>query len=387
MKVLSFSYCFPNRANRSWGVFVLNRLAALSRLVELEVVSPVPTFPVWTRMQGALPDLDEEIGGLKVHRPRFFYFPGILKFTDGWFYGRGTRKWVKAFCESWKPDLLDVHFVWPDGVGVYHIARELGIPYVITERGWLNVCVRKPSMRGQCAAALQHAAAVIGVSKALAEMAAGLGVDAAKIHIIQNGVDKSVFHPMDRSACRKELGLLVDRRLLVTVAHLKRTKGHDETVRALAKLPADVSLVIVGGETDRGGYVRHLLKLADRLGLKGRLVLAGRRPHDQIPRYLNAGDVSVLASHSEGCPNVVLESLACGTPAVATRVGAVPQIITPGENGVIVPVGDVDALAEGIASLLDARLPSENLSAGIPSWEEVAERVRRVFSDVLDGRR
>jgi len=323
-----------------------------------------------------------EMGGLKVHRPRFFYFPGILKSTDGWFYGRGIRTWVTKFCETWKPDLLDVHFVWPDGVGISHIARKLGVPYVITLRGWLNVCVKHTSMRKQCARALRHAAAVISVSKPMADIAADLGVQPHRIHVIPNGVDKNVFHPMDKSVCREQLGLPVDRRIIISVAHLKQTKGHDETVGALARLPEDVSLVIVGGETDHGRYLRHLKQIVDQLGLGDRLILAGRQPHDRVPLYLNAADVSVLASHNEGCPNVVLESLACGTPVVATRVGAVPQIITLGKNGAIVPVRDVVALAEGIRGLLDAPPSSEGLSTGIPSWDAVAERVFKVFTEV-----
>jgi glycosyltransferase involved in cell wall biosynthesis len=344
----------------------------------------VTAFPVARNPQ---PEPVEEMRGLRVYRPQYFYVPGILKSLDGRFYGRGLRRWFEDYCTRRRPDLLDVHFIWPDGVGVYHMARGSGIPYVITLRGLLNYCVTKRSMKRQCAVALNAAAAVISVSKPMARMAVELGVPEERVTVIPNGVDKEVFFPRDRTECRRRLDLPLDRRLIVSVAHLKRTKGHDEAVRALAKLPDDVVLVIIGGDVDRGGYRRHLLRLIAELGIEKRVVLAGKRPHEEIPLYLSAADLTVLASHREGCPNVVLESLGCGTPAVSTDVGAVPDLITPGQNGWYVPVLDVDALAEAIRRTLDATWSPRTISDSVESWDSVAEKCERVLVDTFERTR
>ena len=387
MKVISFSYCFPSTARPAWGVFVLQRLAALARLADLEVVSPFPAFPFYTHLTGGHPPIADQFGGLAVHRPRFFYVPGLFKAQDGRFYARGIRRWLEWFCRRSRPDVLDAHFIWPDGVGVSHLAGRMGIPYVITLRGKIYPCMENRSMKRQCAAALRSAAAVISVDSRMAELAAELGTPADRLHVIPNGVDGKRFAPMDKAAARAELGLPPNVRLLVTVAHLKRTKGHGEAVRALARLGGDVHLVIVGGEVERAGYRRELKGLIGELGLRGRVHLVGPQPYDIIPKYFAAADASVLASHREGCPNVVLESLSCGRPVVATDVGGVPDLL-PHQGGRIVPVGDIDALAGAIGQVLAGNWPVERVRAcpAVRSWEQVAQAVLDVLNGVVAGR-
>ncbi len=385
-KVLSFSYCFPSQASPERCVFVLYRLAALAKRLDLEVAAPVPVFPMINRRRQPR-DLTEEMRGLTVHRPRYFYVPGVLKSLDGRWYGHGLQRWLAAYCERRRPDLLDVHFEWPDGVGAYHLAGKTGQPYVITMRGLLNYCVTKPSMRTQCAVALRGAASIISVSKPLAQMAIDMGVPEERVTVIPNGVDKEIFHPRDKTECRRTLGLPLDRRIAVSVAHLKRTKGHDEAVRALAQVPEDVVLVIVGGDVDRGAYRKRLEQLIRGLGLQGRVMVAGRRPHETIPLYMAAADMTVLASHREGCPNVVLESLGCGTPVVATNVGAVPDILTSGKNGWVVPLFDVEALADAMRKTLDAAWSPTALSNAVESWDMVAAKCEEVLVETFERTR
>ena len=169
LKILSFSYCFPNQQNPNWGMFVYQRLKALAKLEQLQVCSPVPWFPVLKKYAGSNVALDWQ--GLTVHRPGFFYLPGILKNADARFYAKGLKHWLQQYCEKSKLDLRDAQFVWPDGVGVALLAQELGIPYTITLRGKIYECLKVPSQASQCAEALKGAAAVISVSSPMAEEA------------------------------------------------------------------------------------------------------------------------------------------------------------------------------------------------------------------------
>ncbi len=382
MRILSLSYCFPSSVDPTWGVFILQRLAALGRLVDLEVASPVPVFPL-SGLLRRLPGAREEHGGLTVHYPHFLYVPGILKTMDARLYARGVRGWLDAYLRRRPVDLLDAHFVWPDGVGVYRLARRVGIPYAITLRGKIYPCLENRSMTRQCAAALQGAAAVISVDSLMAGIAVDLGAPPERVHVIPNGVDKTFFSAQDRADARRRLALPPDGLLLVTVGHLKASKGHGEVLQALAQLPPDVRLVIVGGELE--GYRPALLALVERLGLRDRVTLAGKQPYERIPLYFSAADASVLASWREGCPNVVLESLACGTPVVATRVGAVPDLIAPGVNGVIVPPRDAAALAAGLHEVLTRKWSREALRAspGVRSWDAIAREVAAVLNGVV----
>jgi teichuronic acid biosynthesis glycosyltransferase TuaC len=362
-------------------MFVYQRLTALAQREELQVCSPVPWFPL-LKDKAALART-EQWHGLMVHRRGFFYVPAFLKNADAWFYARGLKGWLKTFSQGWLPDLLDAHFIWPDGVGVALLAKELRIPYAITLRGKIYECLKVPSQARQCAEALKGAAAVISVSSRMAHEALALGADKSRLHVISNGVNLDHFRPRDRRACREQLGLPVAGRLLITVAHLGHRKGHYEMIRALPGLPEDVKLVIVGGEA-QGGTAEGLRKIASSCGVSERLIMPGSQPYDRIPLYFSAADASVLASYREGCPNAVLESLACGIPVIATDVGAVPDILPVPTAGRIVPAEQVDLLRDAVAEVLadswDANTVVKN--SRVRNWAQVAEEVQRVFKNL-----
>jgi len=382
LKILSFSYCFPSQNNPAWGVFVYQRLAALARLEEVKVCAPTPWFPVVTPNVGC--DEAQTWQDLNVYRPSFFYFPGILKNHDACFYARGLKKWLGNLCQVWRPDVLDAHFVWPDGVGVGLLAKKLGIPYVVTLRGKIYECLKVPSQTRQCAAALQNAAAVISVSSKMAEEALTLGVAPERLHVITNGVDQERFSPKDKKECRRLLGLPEEGRLLVTVSHLGHRKGHHEVLHALSHLPKDVKLVIVGGDA-QGGTPEKLQEVAQSVGVADRLILPGRQPYEKIPFYYNAANASVLASYREGCPNAVLESLACGTPVVATDVGAVPDILPVPNAGRIVPAEQVEPLRKALSEVLRSEWNADEVvqMSKVRSWQRVAEEVGEVFQRIV----
>jgi glycosyltransferase involved in cell wall biosynthesis len=381
--VLSFSYCFPSQANPTWGVFVQQRLAAMAQHVELQVVSPAAWFPGTGGRRGAAGPASEIRDGITVHRPRFLCVPKVMKSFDGRFYGSSLQNWLDRMIVDWRPDILDAHFVWPDGVGVSRLARRASLPYSITLRGKLYPCLEIESQRGQCVDALRGADQVISVDPRMAEVAEDLGVCAERIKVIPNGVDLDRFQRGDRVAARIELGLPLEGRLIATVAHLGQRKGHHETLAALQKLPSDVRLVLVGGPGPLGGDGNDLRQLAEQLGVADRLIIAGKQPHELVPKYYQAADVSVLASWREGCPNTVLESLACGTPVVATDVGSVRWMINDGINGRVVPVRDARQLAAGIEEMLQ-RVPDPvevRKSPAVRSWDTVAQEVLNCFSE------
>lgn len=366
-------------------MFVFQRLQAIAKIEELEAVAPVPTFPLVSRLRGWPGEVHGTWDGLTVHRPRFFYVPGVLKWSHGSFYGHGIRRWLDQLCNQQPPDVLDAHFVWPDGVGVARLAQSVGLPYAITLRGWLYESMKYPRILRQCVRALDGAATVISVSRHLAETAIELGAAREKIHVIPNGVDLDRFQPRDKQAARRELGLAKDGRIIVSVAHLGPRKGHQETVRAVAQLPEDVRLVLVGGDTSGGRDRKQLRTLINELGIGHRVTLAGQQPYEQVPKYLNAADISVLASYREGCPNVVLESIASGTPVVATDVGAVRDMIEDGRNGKIVPPQQVAPLRDAMAELLE-NPPSAGAvrqSPAVRSWDDVAMEACGVLAGVV----
>jgi len=385
LNVLSFSYCFPNAGRPTWGVFVHRRLAALARRedVSLQVVSPVPGLGLATFFRRQCEPVQDRWEGLTVHRPRFFRIPGVFQSSHARWYARGLERWLERFIGSWHPDILDAHFIWPDGVGVARLAGRRGLPYAITLRGKIYPCLEVPSQRRQCAEALRGAAAVISVDARMAQIARDLGAPPERVSVIPNGVDLDDFKPGNKQAARGRLGLPEDGRLLVSVAHLGVRKGHRETIEAVASLPGDVHLVLVGTDAPGCRDAGVLRRLVEDLRLADRVIFAGPQPHERIPDFFIAADASVLASYREGCPNAVLESLACGTPVVATPAGAVPEMVVPGRNGAIVPMKDPAALAEAISAVLGRTWDPREVAGTVQSWDEVAARVVGVFQHAL----
>lgn len=380
MRVLSFSYCFPNRVNPTWGVFIAQRLTALSQRedVELEVCAPVPMFPIVSHLQSGIPPLQETNHGLTVHHPRYFYVPKFMKHLDGKLYARGLLPWVRDYCKRSQPKIFDAHFAWPDGVGVYHLSRKLNIPYVVTLRGWIWVGMNQPKLWSQAIEALQNAHAIINLCKPMADICRKLGCEEQRLHVIHNGVNRKLFYPIDNAVARKALGLPQHLSLIVCVAYFQRRKGIIEVIQALAKLSSDTHLLIVGMPAE-ADYYAEVLRTIDKLNLTDRVIIAGQQPHEKLPLFYNAANVTVLVSYWEGCPNAIMESLGCGTPVIATPVGSVPEQVIPGKNGYIVPMKDPDALAEALRKALSQNWDCQQLAASVMSWNEVAHEVQKVL--------
>jgi glycosyltransferase involved in cell wall biosynthesis len=178
---------------------------------------------------------------------------------------------------------------------------------------------------------------------------------------LYNGIELSRFATVatgTREAVRKRLGIPADAPVAVTVAVLREPKGIQHMIRALpAVLEAvpDAHYLVVGD----GPHRAALEEEADLAGVVERVVFAGAS--DDVPSSLAAGDVFVLPSLTEALPTVIAEAGAAGLPIVATAVGGIPEMVSPGDSGLLVPPGDEPALAEAVARLL----ANPRLAAGL----------------------
>jgi glycosyltransferase involved in cell wall biosynthesis len=171
-----------------------------------------------------------------------------------------------------------------------------------------------------------------------------LGVPAERITPLRNGVDLQRFQPIDREAARRALGLT--RFTLLSVGVLDPRKGHDLAIKALALLP-EVRLLIAGIGPER----KRLEELAAQTGVTRRVSFLGAVPQTELKTYYNAADAMVLASSREGWANVLLESMACGTPVVATNVWGTPEVVTAPEAGVLMRERSAQGLADAVEAL------------------------------------
>ncbi len=355
--LLTVTTLYPNAHQPNHGVFVENRLRHLvaSGAARSEVIAPVPWFPSdnplfgdWGRYAG-IPALERR-HGLVVHHPRYLALPRVGLISGPWMLHRALRGAVRRLMRDGRRfDAIDAHYLYPDGVAALWLGKELGLPVVVTARGSDTSLLPQYRLpRRMIEGVIAGADALIAVSAGLRQGLLDLGAPAEKVTVLRNGVDLDTFQPpRDREALRAELGLTGP--TLLSVGLLIPRKGHDRIIAALPDLPG-CTLLVAGEGPDRAA----LLALAARLGVADRVRLLGPQPHAMLARLYAAADALVLASLREGWANVLLEAMACGTPALAGPAWGSAEAISAPAAGLVLADVTPAAIVDGVRRLLAA---------------------------------
>jgi glycosyltransferase involved in cell wall biosynthesis len=375
VNLLFITNVFPTPVEPTKGVFNFYLARALAAEHRVRVIAPVP----WTAERGGgpfPPGRAEVRDGVPVSYPRYYYPPRVLRCAYGWFYWRSIRCAARAAVGAERPDVVLSFWAHPDGEAATRAARECGAPVVSLVGGSDVLLARGAARRARVARVLRSSDAVVAVSRDLARNICALGVVPENVSVWNRGVDSSIFVPGDRRAARQRLGLPADVPALLWVGRMVPVKGLDVLLSACAGLrsrAAQFHLYLVGT-----GELRQALEHQVRAqNLRERVSFVGERRHDELADWYRAADLTVLPSLSEGIPNVLRESLACGTPFVASNVGGIPEIATEPCLR-LVPPGDSGALAEAIASALAAR-GSERPTLTSTNWAEAAGALVRIL--------
>jgi teichuronic acid biosynthesis glycosyltransferase TuaC len=390
-RVLLFSTVFPNAAQPHHGVFVRERMNGLPADFEVRVVAPTPWFPLVSGLRpGFRPEVprEEVQDGVPVFHPRFLSVPGILKCLDGLLLFLCTLPLLIRLRREFRFDVIDAHFVYPEGLAAALAGLVLRVPVTVTLRGMLPLLAPFRLRRPQLRFALRRAARVIAVSESLKRDAVALGVPPERVRVIGNGIDPGLFRPQDRTEARRSLGLPKYGPLLVSVGTMAPRKGFHLVMEAMAKLGKSwptLRFAIIGGDGAEGAMTAELRQLAERLKIAGRVIFAGPRERGELASWYAAADLFVLATAHEGCPNVVLEALACGTPVVATPVGSIPELLDPRTTGLLVE-RSVESIAAGIDKALNQGWDRDAVRARIESrtWRAVGREVAEELRAAVD---
>ncbi|HEY0183735.1 MAG TPA: glycosyltransferase [Rhodopila sp.] len=357
VRLLTFSTLFPHAARPNHGIFVENRLRHLlgSGEASSTVLAPVPWFPFQSERFGdwalnARAPAVETRHGIPILHPRYPIIPKVGMAVAPWLLYRAMVPQVAhLLAQGQRFDAIDAHYVYPDGVTATWLGRRFGLPVVITARGTdVNLIPRYRIPRRLIQGAIRDASALIAVSQALKQALIALGAPEAKVTVLRNGVETTLFRPPhDRAAARAAVNLT--RPALLSVGGLIERKGHHRTIEAMRQLP-EYELLIAGEGPER----ERLATLIDTFGLADRVRLLGPLPHRGLPALYGAADASVLASSREGWANVLLESMACGTPVLAANIWGNPEVVGAPEAGLIYQPNTPDGIAAGVRRLFRA---------------------------------
>jgi teichuronic acid biosynthesis glycosyltransferase TuaC len=384
MRVLTFTSLFPNRTNPYLGIFIFQRVAHLAKRLgnHVQVVAPVPYVPRWLRPRpdGHIPS-QENIGGLSVHHPRYPFLPKISMPVHGFLLALGSWLLVKRLKQENMFDCIDAHFIYPDCFAAILLGKLLDLPVIVSARGTdINLYPSFKLIRPMIRWTLRNAAGAIAVSASLRDVMVELGLPEDGVRVIGNGIDPDRFRPVDPSEARKLLELPATAQILVSVGALIPRKGFHVLIPAVAQIATqfpNLRVYILG----EGEYRPTLESLIRRWNLQERVFLIGNIPNDKLKLWYSAANVSCLVSSREGWPNVLQESLACGTPVVATHLWGAPEIIVSSELGFLVEQ-DSAAIAAALESALNKDWHREAIAqhAGKRTWDSVGSEVEDFLS-------
>jgi len=382
--ILTYTSLFPNSQEPNLGIFVYQRIAHLARRPgnAVTVIAPIPYYPRWapgeTRQKFGHISTQECIGDLCIQHPRYPLLPKISMPIHALLMALGSLHVVRHLHAIHVFDCIDAHFVYPDGTAAMLLGKILGLPVIVSARGTdLTDYPTHRLIRPMLRWALAHAAGIVAVSDSLKQAIVDLGISPDRVQTIANGIDPERFSPMEQAEAREQLNLPRQGRVLVSVGNLYPVKSQDLLVSAMALLvPRHPSLrLCIVGE----GHMRSLLQQQIRKSrLQDHVFLIGSRPNEELCKWFSAADLSCLVSSREGWPNVVSESLACGTPVVAAAVGGIGEIITSENLGMLVE-RNPESIAEGIAAALLKPWDRAAIAqqGRLRTWNRVAEECDR----------
>jgi glycosyltransferase involved in cell wall biosynthesis len=377
MRILFLSSVYPRSYAPVRGIYCHSLCRALAARHEVRVISPITWLERLRHRrlfsQGRVGPSADGADEPVAEYPWYLYPPKVLRSRHGWFMWRSIRSPVARALAEFAPDCVLSYWLHPDGDTAVRAARSAGVPSAVIVGGSDALLLpREPARRKSIGAVLESADALITVSRGLKDKVVALGADAGKVHVIYQGIDRALFHPGDRTEARHRLGLPVQQKALLWIGGMVPVKAVDTLLDAchlLRAQNADFRLYLIGDGPLRAALAARV----ETLGMADSVTFLGALPPARLPDWYRAADLTVLSSLSEGIPNVLRESLACGTPFVATRVGDIAELC-PEAAGDLVPPGDPTALAAAIVSALGgrgAKPPRSHPS----SWGEYADEV------------
>ncbi|AFS38144.1 glycosyltransferase [Alteromonas macleodii] len=370
-KILAISYLFPNPEKPNHGIFVYNRLNAMAKYADITVINPIPWSPIHLFIDkfkhlSHIPSSTQR-GNLSIYHPRYLSIPGHFKALEILSYRNAVKKVIKKIRFDF--DLIDLHWTFPDLPAGDYLSNRYHTPYRVTLRGMEAFHQQDGDIRERTVAKyLKKVDSIISLSEEMADTADRIASSRHKTKVVRNGVDTDAFFYKDKTACRNNLEIPSENKVIIGVGALIYRKGFDVVINALSHIVNTEALhnthfYILGAEGAEGDYRKELRKLVFDLQLSEHVHFVGAVPNEKLIDWYNAADLFCLSSRGEGSPNVLTEALACGCPALATKVGSVPEIMASEPNlGKVVSPDDNLAIVNALIMLLQQDLNREELA-------------------------
>lgn len=383
LRIAVVTHYFPSSAEPWQGRSAYQTLRLIAQCADVQVFYPNASYPSILKSRNRRFTLDHSWSPPDVKTKYYDYraLPVISRPFNGNTAARVLLPHVRAFA----PDLIFSCVLYPHGYTALKIARALSVPAVAMAIGSDINRMADAVSAMHTRAVLRESDLILSVCEDLRKKAVAMGARPERSHAILNGCDLSTFHVIDRLQARQKLDIAADAQAVVYVGRMDIKKGLRELVEASISLHAQrpkLQVYLIGDGPDQP-IIQSAIDAGNATGYIHVLTSCG---FDDVAQWMAAADVATLPSYMEGCPNVVLEALACGRPVVATDVGGIPEIMND-TCGCLVPPRDAGALAKGLSAVLDRSWdPVEISSIHGRSWHAVADEMLALFESLVPSR-
>lgn len=382
--LLVISSDFPDKNDTYIGnIFVKEQIRYIKNYFEnVYVISPV-AYGV-ERFRNTSYE-DYEFDNVKVFFPKYLNVP--------LFYFYGQQLWVSIehsmILKLIKKlnltfDIIHAHFTWPSGVVAAKLKKEFNVPLIITEHTSNTFYQAIDLKDSKFIESWNQSDAIIRMKRSDITLFYDVGIPKNKVHYIPNGCDVNKFSLLDMKKCRNELGLPLNKKIILSVGHLSEVKGHYyliDAVKQLINYRDDILCIIVGD-----GKLRQKLEKQIKENEIGDYVkLVGSKPYSEIPLWMNACDLFVLPSLKESFGVVQIEAMSCGKPVISTYNGGSEEIIISEDYGLLCEPRNSKSLAEALIIGINGNYDQNKLVsyAKSYSYNNISKEVSSIYSDLL----
>ena len=395
MDILFLSHIYPSTYNTVYGIFVHKEIKALVSLgVNCKVISPVYWVPfplnrISTKWQAYADNPGyAKIDEIEVYYPRYLDFPKALFFsTSGIRMYKGLQKLFFKLGSLDRFDLIHAHTALPDGLAGMKLAERFNIPLFVTIHGqdFQKTIYKNRLCRQKVNKVLNFAERIIVVSEKLKKIAKNEFGLTKKVKVVHNGINPDEIASGDIV----ETEDFIDRKVILSVSNLKKTKGNDFNIKAVSELIPDhpsLMYLVIGD----GPYRNSLEDLTKSLKMENYVMFLGQLKHKKVMDYMQRCDIFSLPSWQEGFGVVYLEAMAHGKPVIACKGEGIDGVIIHEKTGLLVKPNSVSDLVKNLSKVLNQpewarKIGNNAYKKVVPefSWIESAKSLLSIYEEVI----
>jgi len=385
MKQINITYftdMLPSIYNPTAGIFIYSRLKILKQYKNINLSAVKLSNMFYNKKYLSAYNLKQfDYEDISINVLNYFKYrhKGNFEFAADKLY----KKYKKS-----KSNILHIHFAFPEGYIGYIVKKKYNTNYILTVHGsdihtipFKNINYKKMVLK-----ALNNAKIVIFVSKYLSEKAKEIGYKKGNYYIIPNGIDLDKFHIIKRDIALENIDFKSNKIYIGYIGNLLKIKGVDKLPRIFNKISQainNICFVIIGN----GSLKENIKKALDSYNLLDKTIFIRCIPNSIIPYYLNAFDILLIPSRNEGLSSILLESLSCGTPVIASNVGGMPEILKNNISGYLVDLNNnfIDNFSKQILITISKNWNREKIRKSIENydWQNVIKKEIKIYKEIL----